>query len=82
MNDRWIYASMEWMWQESAIRINVPQQQEWRERGSYQDVVEILSRLGMQGWEVVTCVAGGDWVYWTLKRPAGVPAPPVQSIAA
>jgi len=36
--------------------------------GSYQEVVDLLTQLGMQGWEVVGCVAVSDWVYWTLRH--------------
>ena len=68
MAEQWFYASVEWIWQGGTIRINIPHQQEVHQRGSYQEVVETLTRLGMQGWEVVACVGVGDWIYWTLKH--------------
>jgi hypothetical protein len=36
--------------------------------GSYAEVVATLTRLGSVGWEVATCVAAGNWLFWTLKR--------------
>lgn len=66
----WMYGSIEWVWTGHQIRVNFPGTQESFHRGSYQEVVEMLTHYGMQGWEVVTCVSGADWVYWTLKRKA------------
>ena len=70
MAERWFYASVEWVWQGQTIRINIPHHQESHRQGSYQEVVEVLTELGMQGWEVVTCVAEADWIYWTLRHRA------------
>ncbi len=64
----WEYASMEWLWQASQMRCNLPSGEEIREAGSYAEVVKLLTRLGADGWDVASCVAGGDWIYWTLKR--------------
>lgn len=65
----WEHGSVEWLWMEGGIRINLPGEEEYRQEGSYQEVVELLSKMGRHGWEVVTCVAGSNWLYWTLKRP-------------
>jgi hypothetical protein len=37
-------------------------------RGSYAQVVELLTSLGQQGWEVATCGGAANWLLWTLKR--------------
>jgi hypothetical protein len=67
MGDQWYYGSVEWIWTDSRIRCNLPGQPETHRTGSYQEVVEFLSHLGTQGWEVVTCVGVGDWIYWTIR---------------
>jgi hypothetical protein len=67
-NQKWEYASVEWLWQAGSIRCNMPSGEESKDTGSYTEVVQTLSRLGQEGWEVATCVAGGDWIYWTLKK--------------
>jgi hypothetical protein len=66
---RWEYASMEWVWQDGTIRLNLPGQPEQHLEGSYAEVVETLCRLGRDCWEVATTVAVSDWIYWTLRRP-------------
>ncbi len=71
MADQWQYASLEWLWADSSIRINVPGVPEQHLRGSYQEVVEALSGLGMQRWEICGSIGVADWVYWTLKRKVG-----------
>jgi hypothetical protein len=67
MAGKWSYASVEWVWAGSQIRMNFPGQPEQFRQGTYQDVVELLTQLGGQGWEVVACVGVADWLYWTLK---------------
>ena len=37
-------------------------------KGSYAEVVALLTKLGYEGWEVATSVATGNWILWTLKR--------------
>lgn len=63
-----MYATMEWLWDSSHIRINLPDGSEIKTQGSYPEVVAELTRLGSMGWEVCTCVSGGNWLYWTLKK--------------
>jgi len=70
MSNRWEYATLEWIWDHNSLRCNLPDGQEWKERGSYPEVVAMLNRLGDEGWEVSACVAGGNWLFWTLRRPA------------
>lgn len=70
MSSRWEYATLEWIWDQGFMRYNLPDGQEWTERGSYAEVVAILNRLGDDGWEVATCAASGNWLFWTLRRPA------------
>ncbi len=70
MSSRWEYATLEWIWDHDSLRCTLPDGQEWRERGSYAEVVAMLNRLGDEGWEVSTCAASGNWLFWTLRRPA------------
>lgn len=68
----WTFGSLEWIWTEETIRLNLPGAPERGLAGSYQEVVDLLTQLGGQGWDVAGMVCGGDWIYWTLKR-AGAP---------
>jgi hypothetical protein len=64
------YGSVEWLWKDSFLRINLPKTPEQHTQDAYyQTVVEALTALGQEGWEVATSVAQGNWIYWTLKRP-------------
>lgn len=63
------YATLEWLWDVGFLRCNLPDGREVRESGSYAEVVDMLNRLGDEGWEVTTCAAGGNWLFWTLRRP-------------
>jgi hypothetical protein len=63
------YATLEWIWEAEGIRLNMPNGEESQTTGSYNEVVELLNFLGQQGWEVATCVASANWMFWTLKRP-------------
>ncbi len=67
--DRWEYSTVTWFWDVEGIRCTLPDGRESTTTGSYAQIVELLNDLGRQGWEVAACVAGGNWVYWTLKRP-------------
>ena len=66
----WEYATLEWVWDAHALRLNLPDGSEFKTPGSYSEVVLTLSNLGREGWEVATCVAVSNWLFWTLKRPA------------
>jgi hypothetical protein len=65
---QWEYATLEWLWDISSLRVNLPDGTEVKQQGSYAEVVVMLSGLGRQGWEVVACVSAGNWLFWTLKR--------------
>ena len=65
------YATLEWLWDSNAIRINFPNGQERQEGGTYAEVVRFLTEIGQEGWEVITCTSGGNWLFWTLKRHTG-----------
>lgn len=67
---KYAYATVEWVWGNETFRVNLPDGEEWQDRGSYNELLALLNQLGQQGWEVVTCAAAGNWLYWTLKRPA------------
>jgi len=62
------YAILEWLWDDHSIRVNYPGKEEKLFQGSYMELVEVLNQLGKEGWEVVTCTSGGDWILWTLKK--------------
>ncbi|HEY7125321.1 MAG TPA: hypothetical protein VH540_15310 [Ktedonobacterales bacterium] len=65
---QWEYAVMEWLWDVNNLRVNLPGGAEEKLAGSYAEVVSTLTGLGREGWEVVGCVAAGNWLFWTLKR--------------
>ena len=62
------YATLEWIWDNQTLRVNLPQNKERQAQGSYAQVVNLLTELGNEGWEVSTCAAQGNWLFWTLKR--------------
>ncbi|OLF04730.1 hypothetical protein BLA60_39630 [Actinophytocola xinjiangensis] len=62
------FATVEWIWSMSSIRVNLPGGEERTMPGSYNDVVTVLSGLGEQGWDVATCAGVENWLYWTLRR--------------
>ena len=68
--EKWEYAILEWLWDSSRMRLNLPGGEETRSMGSYAEVVALLTTLGANGWNVATCVASSNWVLWTLKRQA------------
>ena len=68
--ETWEYGILEWLWDLSRIRLNLPGGQETLSAGSYAEVVTLLTTLGSDGWSVASCVASSNWVLWTLKRKA------------
>ena len=62
------YAVLEWLWDNSSIRVNLPNNEEKRYQGSYMELVDVLGGLGKDGWEIASCTAGSNWIFWTLKR--------------
>jgi hypothetical protein len=52
------------------MRLNLPGERETQSKGSYAEVVTLLTTLGANGWNVAACVASSNWVLWTLKRQA------------
>jgi hypothetical protein len=68
MNNKWEYATLEWLWDSRSISYHLPDGNREQTTGSYTEVVQTLSKLGHQGWEVATCVATANWLFWTLKR--------------
>ena len=63
------YATMEWLWDIGSLRVNFPDNKEELAKGMYPEVVNLLGKLGKDNWEVCACVAGSNWLFWTLKRP-------------
>lgn len=68
MNKKWEYATLEWLWDSGSLSVHVPNKSGEKTTGSYAEVVKKLTELGNQGWEVATCVANANWLFWTLKR--------------
>ncbi|WP_283136475.1 hypothetical protein [Rhizohabitans arisaemae] len=62
------FATVEWIWDQRTIRLNLPGGTEQMFSGSYNEVVQVLSDLGSQGWDVATNTATGNWLFWTLRR--------------
>ncbi|RCV52965.1 hypothetical protein [Marinitenerispora sediminis] len=65
---RYEFATVEWIWTDSAIQVNLPGGEERTSTGSYNQVVAVLSGLGEQGWDVAACASAGNWLLWTLRR--------------
>ena len=65
----WECCIVEWLWNQNSIAVYLPDGTENKYSGSYVDVARMLSQLGTQGWEVVSCAGTGNWLLWTLKRP-------------
>ena len=68
MDQKWECCFVEWIWDQEGIRCTMPGNQETVARGSYAQVVDLLTSLGRQGWEVATCAGAQNWLLWTLKR--------------
>lgn len=68
MSKKWEYATLEWLWDVHTLRQNFPSKPEKLHNGSYQEVVDTLTELGHQGWEVVSSASQANWIFWTLKR--------------
>lgn len=67
MSQKYEYATMEWLWDSGAIRVNLPGTEK-SGKGMYPEIVNMLGQLGSEGWDVCACVSGGNWLFWTLKR--------------
>ncbi|WNV89466.1 hypothetical protein [Umezawaea sp. Da 62-37] len=64
------FGTVEWMWTEGTIRVNLPGGYERvHQQSGFPEVVEVLSALGATGWDVATNAAAGNWLFWTLRRP-------------
>ena len=68
--ERWEYAVVEWLWDRNAIQYFLPDGSRSTLKGSYAEVVNLLTTLGREGWEVAGNTASSNWVFWTLKRPS------------
>jgi hypothetical protein len=66
--EKWEYGILEWLWDSSLVRLNLPGGEETQSKGSYSEVVTLLTTLGSNGWNVAACVASSNWVLWTLQR--------------
>ncbi len=75
------HCTLEWLWnappwQEAAqfvpsYVIYRPDGTTQRHQGSSAEVTVAMTALGREGFEVVACVASGNWILWTLKRRIG-----------
>ncbi|MCZ7605768.1 MAG: hypothetical protein M5U25_06745 [Planctomycetota bacterium] len=68
--NRFEYATVEWLWDQGALRADLPGGETKSARGEYGAVVQLLTELGRDGWEVATCATSANWLFWTLKRTA------------
>lgn len=68
-SQKWEYCTVEWVWNQESIRCNFSGGDELTQSGSYGELVDFLTSLGNESLEVATCAAGGNWLFWTLKRP-------------
>ena len=50
---KWEYCTVEWLWDVESIRCILPDGDSFQQRGSYSEVVDVLTRLGHEGWEAV-----------------------------
>ncbi len=64
------YATVEWLWDSGNLRADLPGGETRNGKGSYPAVVEMLTAMGREDWEVVSCVTNANWLFWTLKRTA------------
>ena len=62
------FASIEWLWDSGNIRCNLPSGEELTSNGTYDAVVATLTEMGADGWDVASCVANSNWIFWTMKR--------------
>lgn len=69
-------AIVEWLWEDNSIRVNLPGNEEKLYQGSYMELVEVLNRLGKDGWQSSTCTSGSNWILWTLIRMDSAKAAP------
>lgn len=65
----WEYCTMEWIWDRNQMTVYYADREAETSHGSYAEVVQRLNALGREQWEVSTCAAAGNWLFWTLKRP-------------
>lgn len=66
---RWEYASVEWIWDQNSLRVDLPGGETQSETGSYAELNALLNRMGAEGWEAVSSAPSANWIFWTLKRP-------------
>ncbi|MCP4807397.1 MAG: hypothetical protein GY913_12140 [Proteobacteria bacterium] len=66
--ERWEHATIEWLWDSGAIRLDLPDSETKKLEGLHAQVVELLNVLGAEGWQVVASTSTGNWIFWTLKR--------------
>jgi hypothetical protein len=64
-NESFEYATVEWLWDTGHLRVNRPGGQEDQQDGSYAELVELLTSLGGEGWQVAS---RANWIFWTLQR--------------
>ncbi len=64
----WEYCTIEWVWMQNTLQLNMPDGEVTKAEGSYAELVDLLNQLGQQGWEVATCAGAGNYLFWTLKR--------------
>jgi len=62
------FCAIEWLWANHSMRINLPGGQEDLITGSFAEMVSALSVMGSRGWDVASCAAHDNWLFWTMRR--------------
>ncbi|CAM3492191.1 hypothetical protein KIPE111705_10975 [Kibdelosporangium persicum] len=65
---RYEFGTVTWSASYDKGTVTLPGTAETSHRGGMEKIVEVLSDLGNQGWDVATCATGGRWLIWTVRR--------------
>jgi len=66
--DNFEFCTLEWIWDTQQLRCDLPDGSVDKDSGSYEKVVEMLNKLGKEGWGVASTVSSSNWLFWTLQR--------------
>jgi hypothetical protein len=65
---RYEFGAVAWSPSRDKGTLNLPGTAEKSYEGGIEKIVEVLTDLGHQGWDVATCATGGRWLIWTIRR--------------
>lgn len=76
--ERYEHCTVEWYWAppvgmdpqafRAHFKVFRPDGSEATYGGNSGEVTAALTRLGQEGFEVVSCIGVANWILWTLKR--------------